>query len=80
MKQLWKKRPKKVGSISYYIEEVVKYGTKRKIDQTAYDGYPPVVPELLLSLLIEIRSLCIFGRFVLGMFFLIALKLLFKVG
>ena len=80
MKQLWKTRPKKVGSIPYYIEEVIKYSTKRKIDDTAYDGYPPVVPELLLSVLIEIRSLCIFGRFVLGMFFLIALKLLFKVG
>ena len=56
-----KKRAPKVGSIAYYIEEVAKYGSERKIDGTAYEGYPPVVPEMLLSLLMEVRSL--FGLF-----------------
>lgn len=73
-----KERVPKVGSISYYIEEVVKYGTDRKIDGTAYDGYPPVVPEMLLSLLMEVRSLFGTLRLLGGLLIFLVIKLLLK--
>lgn len=61
-----KKRPPKYGSIAYYIEEVVANRTKQETEDGTKNRYPPVVPELLLSLLMEVRSFCIFGRVLIG--------------
>ena len=53
-----KKGRKRVGTFGYYIEEVVDYRTKCEANEDLKYRYPPVVPELLLSLLICIRPLC----------------------
>lgn len=69
-----KERKHRAGSIPYYIEEVVSYRTEKKTGDGFKDGYPPIVPELLLSLLIEVRTFCRASRFLIGalLFFLIA--------
>lgn len=69
-----KKRKNRAGSIPYYIEEVVSYRSEKETDDSLKDGYPPVVQELLLSLLIEVRTFCRAGRFLIGalIFFLVA--------
>ncbi len=51
-----KRRNHRAGSIPYYIEEVVSYRTKYEAADNLKDGYPPVVPELLLSILISLRA------------------------
>ena len=62
-----KKRAPKPGSIAYYIEEVVRYSSEYEAGQGIENGYPPIVAELLLSLLIEVRTFCTVGRFALGL-------------
>lgn len=62
-----KRRDHRAGSIPYYIEEVVSYRAKHKSADNLKDGYPPVVPELLLSLLIEVRTFLGFGRICIGL-------------
>ena len=52
-----KHRKHRAGSIAYYIEEVVSYRTKYETTKEIDSRYPPVVAELLLSLLMEVRSL-----------------------
>ena len=52
-----KHRKHRAGSIAYYIEEVVSYRTEYETSNEFKGGYPPVVAELLLSLLIEVRTL-----------------------
>lgn len=61
-----KKRRKRVGTFAYYIEEVVSYRTKCERDQDFKDRYPPVVVELLFSLLICIRPVCHALLFLIG--------------
>ena len=57
------KRKPKPYSVSYYIEEVVKYRSEYKAGKRFEDGYPPVVPELLTSILLGLqyvfRALCL---------------------
>ena len=67
-------------SIDYYIEEVVRYRTRYESGYGCKDGYPPVVPELLLSILIGthyiFRALCLalgLGFYFLFKFFLMKL-------
>ena len=50
-------RKHRAGSIAYYIEEVVSYRAKYETTKEIDSRYPPVVAELLLSLLMEVRSL-----------------------
>lgn len=69
-----KKRPPKPASIAYYIEEVIKYRSKQEAKNGVENSYPPVVPELLLSLLIEVRSFCIFGRLLIGALLFLVFK------
>lgn len=52
-----KKKKPKFYSVDYYIEEVVKYRTEHGADEGADDRYPPVVPELLLSMYFRIRTI-----------------------
>lgn len=59
----FEERAKKAGTIAYYIEKVVSYRSHYETSDKIKDGYPPVVPELLLSLLIEVRTLFTFARF-----------------
>ncbi len=61
-----KKRTPKHGSIAYYIEEVVKYRAEDETGQHVKHSYPPIMAELLLSLLIEVRTFCTAGRLLLG--------------
>lgn len=72
-----KKRTPKHGSIAYYIEEVVKYRAEDETGQHVKNSYPPIMAELLLSLLIEVRTFCTAGRVLLGLLMLLALKALF---
>ena len=70
------RRPKPV-SIAYYIEEVVGYRAKYESAQNLKDGYPPVVPELILSILISIRAIRYAFCFLTGFLLAFLLKLLF---
>lgn len=52
-----KQRRPKPGSVSYYIEEVIRYRTEYETGEGFKNGNPPIVAELLLSLLISVRAL-----------------------
>lgn len=52
-----RKRKPKPDSIPYYIEEVICYRSEYEASDGLKDGYPPVVPELLLSILISVRAI-----------------------
>ena len=69
------KRPKP-QSIPYYIEEVVGYRSKYESSNKIENGYPPVVAELLLSILIDVRVFCRAGSGLIGMLILLVLKAL----
>ena len=56
LKNMFKRKPKP-NSIPYYIEEVVGYRSKYESGYQIEDGYPPVVLELLLSILISVRAI-----------------------
>ena len=62
-----KRRNHRAGSIAYYIEKVVGYRTEYETTDQLKDGYPPVMAELLLSMLIEVRTFLGFGRICLGL-------------
>lgn len=70
------KRPKP-QSIPYYIEEVLKYRAKYEASNKIENGYPPVVAELILSILIDVRVFCRAGSSLIGMLLLLVLKALF---
>ena len=71
-----KERLPNVGSIAHYIEEVVGYKSKYETGEEIKEGYPPIVAELLLSLLIEVRTFCTFGRLLFGALLFFTLKAL----
>ena len=52
-----KQRRPKPGSVSYYIEKVIRYRTEYETGEGFKNGNPPIVTELLLSLLISVRAL-----------------------
>ena len=72
-----RKRKPKPDSIPYYIEEVICYRAEYEASDGLKDGYPPVVPELLLSILISVRAIrgavCLSA----GAFLFFVLKLVF---
>lgn len=72
-----KDRRYSVGSARYYIEEVVNYRAQYERDEDLKKGYPPVMAELLLSVLFDLRALKILLSFLGGSFFgLLLCKLL----
>lgn len=73
----FEERSKKTGTIAYYIKEVIRYHAKYESSEQAENGYPPVVPELLLSLLIEVRTFLLFGRLFFGALLFLVLKAIF---
>lgn len=68
-----KPRKPRPGSTSDYIQKVLRYQTEYKTGQNLKQGYPPVMAELLLSLLVEVRTLLKAACLLLG--FLAALLL-----
>ena len=54
----FRKRPPKPSSIPYYIDKVIDYRTQYETAKEVENSYPPVVAELLLSILISVRALC----------------------
>lgn len=64
MRKHMRQRKPKTNSIPYYIEEVVCYRSEKEAAENLKDSYPPVVPELLLSILISVRAI----RFSLSLF------------
>ena len=61
-----KNRVPKPNSIPYYIDKVFEYHASYQAAGRPKDGYPPIVTELLLGLLIEVRSFCLCGRLFFG--------------
>ena len=59
MKRLkpFRKRPPKPSSIPYCIDKVIDYRTQYETAKKVENSYPPVVAELLLSILISVRAL-----------------------
>lgn len=59
MKRLkpFRKRPPKPCSIPYYVDKVIDYRTQYETAKKVENSYPPVVAELLLSILISVRAL-----------------------
>lgn len=53
----FRKRPPKPSSIPYYIDKVIDYRTQYETAKKVENSYPPVVAELLLSILISVRAL-----------------------
>lgn len=73
----FEERSKKAGTIAYYIEKVVSYRSKHEAAENLESSYPPVVPELLLSLLIEVRTLFTFARFLICFLLCLLFKAIF---
>lgn len=69
-----KKKPPKPSSIPYYIEKVVCYRTEYETRKDFKDGYPPVVAELLLSILISVRAIRFSALFLLGVLLALAIR------
>ena len=72
------KRKPKPNSIPYYIEEVISYRAEHEATDDLKDCYPPVVPELLLSILISVRAIRGAICFATGTFICLAVKLMLK--
>ena len=53
----FRKRPSKPSSIPYYIDKVIDYRTQYETAKEVENSYPPVVAELLLSILISVRAI-----------------------
>ena len=71
-----KQRRPKPGSVSYYIEEVVRYRAEYETGEGLKQGNPPIVAELLLSLLISVRALRSGFFLILGALLALVFKLL----
>lgn len=53
----FRKRPPKPSSIPYYVDKVIDYRTQYETAKEVENSYPPVVAELLLSILISVRAI-----------------------
>lgn len=53
----FRKRPPKPSSIPYYVDKVIDYRTQYETAKKVENSYPPVVAELLLSILISVRAI-----------------------
>lgn len=77
MKKRCKKKPK-FGTLAYYIEEVVGYRAQCERGEDLDKGYPPVMAELLLSILISVRAMRLVLLPLGGLFLFLLLKLLLQ--
>lgn len=77
---IWKKKRPKPGSLTYYIEAVIGYRTKYEAAEHLKDGYPPVMAELLLSLLISVRVIRRCFAVLIGAFLALAIDKLLTGG
>lgn len=75
-----KKKSPKPGSLTYYIEAVVGYRAEYETAENFKEGYPPVVAELLLSLLISVRAIRHSFSFLVGALIALMVKLLLMGG
>lgn len=71
------RRSPRPGSLADYAEKVVRYRAEYESGQRLKNGDPPVVAELLLSLLIEVRTLGVVGRVALGLLLFALLRSFF---
>ena len=74
----FRKKTPKPSSIPYYIDKVIDYRTQYETAKEVENSYPPVVAELLLSILISVRA--IRGTFgvLSGFILFLLLKLIFS--
>ena len=74
----FRKKTPKPSSIPYYIDKVIDYRTQYETAKEVENSYPPVVAELLLSILISVRA--IRGTFgvLSGFLLFLLLKLIFS--
>ena len=74
----FRKRPPKPSSIPYYIDKVIDYRTQYETAKKVENSYPPVVAELLLSILISVRALRGTFGVLSGFILFLLLKLIFS--
>jgi len=80
MKRLkpFRKKTPKPSSIPYYIDKVIDYRTQYETAKEVENSYPPVVAELLLSILISVRALRGTFGVLSGFILFLLLKLIFS--
>lgn len=76
--KLFRKRPPKPCSIPYYVDKVIDYRTQYETAKKVENSYPPVVAELLLSILISVRALRGTFGVLSGFLLFLLLKLIFS--
>lgn len=71
----FKERPHKPNSIPYYIDAVIDYRAKYETDDRFKNSNPPIMTEMLLSILISIRALRNAFSILLGLLLFLLVKL-----
>lgn len=75
--KIFKRRPKKKGTIARYIDEVCDYEAAYERYNGGDYSYPPVVPKLLLSILISVKALTMVFPFLVCLLCCALLKIIF---
>lgn len=52
-----RERKPNFNSTAYYIEEVVRYRSEQEANDCIEDGYPPLMLEMQLAILISVRAI-----------------------
>lgn len=52
-----RERKPNFNSTAYYIEEVVRYRSDKETNDCIEDGYPPLMLEMQLAILISVRAI-----------------------
>ena len=52
-----RERKPNFNSMAYYIEEVVRYRSDKEANDCIEDGYPPLMLEMQLAILISVRAI-----------------------
>ena len=52
-----RERKPNFNSTAYYIEEVVRYRSDKEANDCIEDGYPPLMLEMQLAILISVRAI-----------------------
>ena len=52
-----RERKPNFNSTAYYIEEVVRYRSEQEAAEHLKDGYPPLMLEMQLAILISVRAI-----------------------
>lgn len=74
----FRKKTPKPSSIPYYIDKVIDYRTQYETAKEVENSYPPVVAELLLSILISVRAIRVTFGVLSGFLLFLLLKLIFS--